>query len=55
MTKPNGTVKKDSTLYKLVKAGSVFQAADKERFIRLINKPNCQLAGFNHIIAKEKY
>ena len=53
-TKSNGTVEKDSTLYKLIKAGSVFYVADKEKFDELTNKPNCKLAGYNLIISREE-
>ena len=54
ITNPDGKITKDSVLYKLIKAGSVFIIKDKENFGGLINKDNCQLAGFNCIVAKEK-
>ena len=54
ITNPDGKITKDSVLYKLIKAGSVFIIKDNEDFGGLINKDNCQLAGFNCIVAKEK-
>lgn len=47
-------ITKDSVLYKLIKAGSVFIVKDREKFIELTEKPSCQLAGFNRIVTKEE-
>lgn len=54
ITNLDGKITKDSVLYKLIKAGSVFIIKDKEGFGGLVNKDNCQLAGFNCIVAKEE-
>ena len=54
VTNPDGKITKDSVLYKLIKAGSVFIVKDREKFIELTEKPSCQLAGFNRIVTKEE-
>ena len=54
ITNPDGRITKDSVLYKLIKAGSVFKVGDKENFDKLTNKPGCQIVGFNRIVSKEE-
>ena len=54
MTNPGGRITKDSVLYKLIKAGSVFFVNGKAQFGILTDKTNCRLAGFNCIVTKEE-
>lgn len=54
ITNPGGKITKDSVLYKLIKAGSVFFVNEKAQFENLTDKTNCQLAGFNCIVTKEE-
>ena len=54
ITGPDGKIQKDSVLYKLIKAGSVFKVGDSDAFRCMTNKPNCQLAGYNYIVSKEE-
>lgn len=48
-TTSDGKVRKDSTLWKLIKAGSVFIVSDREKFSKLTENANCQTTGFNYI------
>lgn len=54
ITNADGRISKDSVLYKLIKAGSVFRVTDKKQFDALTKKMNCQLAGYNCIVSKEE-
>ena len=54
ITGSNGKIQKDSVLYKLIRAGSVFIVSDKSAFAALTENADCQQAGFNCIVSKEE-
>lgn len=50
----DGKVKKGSTLYKLIKAGSVFIPSDNDKFREKIENSNCKKIGFNYVISNKE-
>lgn len=53
-TTKDGKVRKDSTLWKLIKAGSVFIVSDRDKFRALTENANCKTAGFNNIVDNQE-
>ena len=53
-TLSDGKVIKGSTLFKLIKAGSVMIAKDKNALLQKITNGNCRKAGFNHVVMREE-
>ena len=50
----DGRIAKGSTLYKLIKAGSVFLTENKEELSGLLQNADCRKAGFNCIVSGRK-
>lgn len=53
-TTKEGKVRKDSTLWKLIKAGSVFIVSALVKFSELTESANCKTAGFNNIVDNQE-
>jgi CRISPR type III-B/RAMP module-associated protein Cmr3 len=51
-TTNDGKVTKDSKLYKLIRAGSIFKTNTYEEFIKDVSNPNVEVIGYNKIVSK---
>jgi hypothetical protein len=51
-TTNDGKVTKDSKLYKLIRAGSIFKTNTYEEFINDVSAPNVEVIGYNKIVSK---